>query len=226
MKRLYTLLLLMFFSLINAQTITFNGCHELFANQNYIFNPAGTDVTGRNIYATTPISGDQDCPAGTCEFKILWSTVNSRWEFIADNGDGDFLNPIIIYSNTSASTPNPPSTSLGTWVENIAETAGDCNGNLTSGNSSMTGAVQDNVLSDNDFSMTKGIVVYPNPSNSLINIRSNSPINEVAIWSIHGQKVLEFKNLNAVDISELQAGMYIARIKTDAGLQVSNFIKK
>lgn len=227
MKRLYTLLLLMFFSLINAQTITFNGCHPMFEPQNFIFNPDGTDVTGRNIYTTTPINEDQPCSGlGTCEFKIRWSTVNSRWEFIADSGNGDFVNPFLIYSNTAASTPNPPSINLGTWVENTAVTTGDCGGNLTPGNSIIIGAVQDNVLSVNEFSVNKGIVLYPNPTNSFITIKSNSPINEITIWSIHGQKVLESKNIDVMDVSQLQAGMYITRIKTDAGLQVSNFIKK
>lgn len=226
MKKLLTLLLLMFFSLISAQTITFSGCPNLFASQNYIFNPAGTDGTGRNIYATTPITGDQPCPAGACEFKILWSTANSRWEFIADRGDGDFVNPFLIYSNTSASIPNPPSLTLGTWVENNADTAGDCGGNLTSGNSTITGAVQNNVLSVDDFAINKGIVIYPNPTDNFITVKSNGNINEIAIWSVQGQKVMEFKNMDVVNVSELQTGMYIARIKTDAGVQVSNFIKK
>ena len=215
----------MFFALINAQTITFNGCHESFGNQNYIFNPDGTDVTGRNIYTTTPITG-QPCPIGSCEFKILWSTTNSRWEFIADGGDGDFVDQSLIYYNTSASTPNPPSTTLGTWVENIAHTAGECGGNLTPGNSTITGAVQNTVLSLNDFAINLGIVLYPNPSNDFITVKSNSQVNEIAVWSIQGQKVLEFENLDVINVSQLQAGMYIARIKTDAGLQVSNFIKK
>lgn len=42
---------------LNAQ-ITFNGCHGLFADQNYIFSNVGTDATGRNIYETIPITGD------------------------------------------------------------------------------------------------------------------------------------------------------------------------
>ncbi|MGH2664488.1 T9SS type A sorting domain-containing protein [Flavobacterium sp.] len=226
MKKLFTLLLLMFFSLISGQTITFNGCPDLFASQNYIFNLTGADATGRNIYATTPITGDQPCPAGACEFKILWSTANSRWEFIADRGDGDFVNPFLVYSNTSASTPNPPSINLGTWVENNVDTDGDCGGNLTSGNSTITGAVQDNLLSTADFEINKGIVLYPNPASSFITIKSNSLVNEIAIWSIQGRKVMELKSTDVVNISGLQAGMYIARVTTEAGLQVSNFIKR
>lgn len=216
----------MMFSLINAQTITFNGCHPLFDNQNYIFNQTGTDGTGRNIYTTTPVD-DQVCGGlGTCEFKLQWNSTNSRWEFLADEGNGTFTTPYLIYSNTSASTPRPPSLALGSWIENNSITSGTCGGNLTSGNSTLTGDVQDNLLSNNEFSINNGIVVYPNPTSNFLNIESSSIINEITIWSVQGQKVLGFGNVNSIDVSGLQSGIYITRIQTENGLQISNFIKK
>lgn len=216
----------MIFSLTNAQTITFNGCPALFDNQNFVFNPTGTDVTGRNIYTTTPVDGQACSGLGTCEFKILWNNTNIRWEFLADNGDGDFLNPKLVYSNTSASTPNPPSLNLGIWIENIGVTTGLCGGNLTSGNTTLTGAVQDNILGVNDFAINKGIVLYPNPTSNLLNIKSSSIIKEISIWSVQGQKVLGFENVTSIDVSGLQSGMYITRVQTENGLQISNFIKR
>jgi len=216
----------MMFSLVNAQTITFNGCPALFDNQNFVFNPTGTDVTGRNIYTTTPVDGQACSGLGTCEFKILWNNTNSRWEFVADRGDGDFVNPNLVYSNTSASTPNPPSLNLGTWIENIGVTTGLCGGNLTPGNTTLTGAVQDNVLGAADFAINKGIVLYPNPASNLLNIKSSSIIKEITIWSVQGQKVLGFENATSVDVSGLQSGIYITRVQTENGLQISNFIKR
>ena len=226
MKKLFTLCLLMLFSLVNAQTITFNGCYNLFDNQNYIYNQTGTDVTGRNIYTTTPVDGQPCGGLGTCEFKIQWNNTSSRWEFLADEGNGTFASPYLIYSNTSASTPKPPSLLLGTWIENNAITTGSCGGNLTSGNSTLTGDVQDTTLSNNEFSINKGIVIYPNPTNNWINIKSNSKIESIEIWNIQGRKVLDFENTNLIDVSNLQSGMYITRIQTEDGLQISNFIKK
>lgn len=226
MKRIFILSLLMMFSLVNAQTITFNGCQALFDNQNFIFNPSGTDATGRNIYMTTPVDGQACSGLGTCEFKILWNDTQSRWEFLADNGDGDFVNPKLVYSNTSASTPNPPSLNLGVWSENIGTTTGLCGGALTSGNTTLTGDVQDAVLSVADFAINKGIVLYPNPASNVLNIKSSSIINEITIWSVQGQKVLGFENVTSVDVSGLQSGMYITRVQTENGLQISNFIKK
>ena len=219
--------LFMIFSFVNAQTITFNGCHSLFENQNYIFNLTGTDATGRNMYTTTPVTGDQSCGGlGTCEFKLQWRVANSRWEFLADEGNGTFTAPNLIYSNTSASTPNPPSIALGTWVENTSTTSSQCGGNLTTSNSTLSGAVQDTTLGVDKFSINSDITIYPNPTTSFLNIKSSSIIKNITIWNIQGQKVLSFDNLNTIDVSSLQSGMYLARFDTENGLKVSNFIKK
>ncbi|WP_395059173.1 T9SS type A sorting domain-containing protein [Flavobacterium sp.] len=43
---------------------------------------------------------------------------------------------------------------------------------------------------------------------------------------IQGRKILYFENTNLIDVSNLQSGLYITRIQTEDGLQVSNFIKK
>ena len=150
MKKLLFFVLLS--SMMNAQNITFKGCIPLFDDQNFVFNKTGTDTSGRNIYVTTPLDPGQDCSGlGTCEFKFQWNSSTSKWEFLADSGNGDFVNPFLVYSNTSSSAPNPPDLSLGTWVENIAETSGDCGGNLSSSNATLTGAVQSSVLSTSDL---------------------------------------------------------------------------
>jgi len=216
----------MMLSLANAQTITFNGCHALFDNQNYIFNQTGTDGTGRNIYTTTPVDGQPCGGLGTCEFKIQWNNANARWEFLADEGNGTFTTPFLIYSNSSASTPNPPSLLLGSWIENSALTSGYCGGTLTSSNSVLTGEVQDTTLSNKQFSINKGIELYPNPTNNLLTIISSSSITEITVWNVQGQKVLNYGNVSSIDVSMLQAGIYITRIQTENGLKISNFIKK
>lgn len=144
-----SILILLVLSLIQiqAQTITFNGCPNLFDNNTFVFNKTGTDVTGRNIYETTPINGDQPCSGlGTCEFRIAWNNTLSRWELLADEGNGTFTTPYLIYYNTTSSFPNPPSLNLGVWQENTAITGNFCNGNLTTTNATLTGAVQDNTI--------------------------------------------------------------------------------
>ena len=186
MKKLLFFVLLS--SMMNAQTITFKGCIPLFDDQNFVFSKTGTDTSGRNIYVTTPLDPGQDCSGlGTCEFKFQWNSSTSKWEFLADSGNGDFVNPFLIYSNTSSSAPNPPDLSLGTWVENTAETSGGCGGNLSSSNATLTGAVQSSVLSTSDLDKLD-FKAYPNPVKDYLVFSGNLKIKSVELISYSGQK--------------------------------------
>ena len=223
MKKLLFFVLLS--SMMNAQTITFKGCIPLFDDQNFVFSKIGTDATGRNIYITTPVDG-QDCSGlGTCEFKFQWNSSTSKWEFLADRGDGDFINPNLIYSNTSSSAPNPPDLSLGTWVENTAETSGGCGGNLSSSNATLTGAVQSSVLSTSDLDRLD-FKAYPNPVKDYLVFSGNLKIKSIELISYSGQKLSELILINGkVNLSNLKKGFYILKLDTDKGEKTIKIIK-
>lgn len=224
MKKLLFFVLLS--SMMNAQTITFKGCIPLFDDQDFIFNKTGTDATGRNIYTTTPIDPAQDCSGlGTCEFKFQWNNSTNKWEFLADSGNGDFVNPYLIYSNNSASAPNPPDLSLGTWQENTADTSGGCGGNLTAANATLTGEVQSSVLRTSDL---EGLdfKAYPNPVKDELIFSGNLKINSINLFSYSGQKLSELKITNGkVNLSHLKKGFYILKLDTDKGEKTIKIIK-
>ena len=224
MKKLLFFVLLS--SMMNAQNITFKGCIPLFDDQNFVFSKTGTDTSGRNIYVTTPLDPSQDCSGlGTCEFKFQWNSSTSKWEFLADSGNGDFVNPFLIYSNTSSSAPNPPDLSLGTWVENIAETSGDCGGNLSSSNATLTGAVQSSVLSTSDLDRLD-FKAYPNPVKDYLLFSGNFKIKSVELISYSGQKLSELKIINGkVNVANLKKGFYILKLETDKGEKTIKIIK-
>jgi len=224
MKKILSILLLFFVLASNAQTISFTGCPNFFAGSTYTFNLTGSNA-GRNTYQTTPISGDQPCPSGSCEFQISWNSTSSRWEFIADDGNGDFSNPNLIYYNTSSSTPNPPSISLGVWTENVPTTTGACGGNLTTGNATLSGAVQ-NVLAKDDFTFDHSIQIYPNPVNSVLKISSPNHIDMAVIYNLQGQIISKVNNSNELDLSAFQSGMYLVKITSEKGIKIQNIIKQ
>ncbi len=218
MKKNYTLFVCILLSFVGYSQITFNGCHPLFENQNFTFIQVGTDATGRHIYETTPIVGDQNCGGlGVCEFRLSWSNASNQWEFIADSGNGDFSNPFVIFTNTEASTPNPPSLILGTWMENIALTSSACGGNLSTSNAVLTGDVQDTTLStDSNFEVLSNIKLVPNPANTYVSISNpnNQPI-DIELYSISGKLILKQNNVNnPINISTLYSGVYVIQIKT------------
>lgn len=224
MKKLY-LFCLLFSIVTKAQTITFKGCVDNFGDQTFTFNKTGTDATGRNIFETTPIDGNQSCPMGICEFKILWNSVSNRWEFLADDGSGGFSNPFLMFYNTAASTLNPPDLTLGVWAENTADTFGTCNGNLTSTNATLTGAVQSTVLNTDEFNQ-QDIVAYPNPVKDLLYFKGNLKILTYEILSITGAMIGKGSvKDDVINLNHLPRGLYIIKLGTSKGIKTLKILK-
>lgn len=215
MKKL--IILLMFNVLAYSQTINFKACPNLFENTTYVFNKISTDTSGRNIYQTTPIDGAQACGGlGICEFQISWKASSNRWELIADDGSGNFSTPHLIYYNTSASLPNPPSLNLGIWQENTTVTMGTCGGNLSTSNSILTGAVQDTTLGT-ESANKNGFILLSNPVKDEINLLS--PTSETAyLYDFQGKlakTVTLINGQNSLDVSELTTGVYILKTSSE-----------
>jgi hypothetical protein len=197
-------------STVMFSQVTLNACHPLLENQDFVSNQVATDATGRNVFQTTPITGDQPCSGlGVCELQIIWSETNSRWEIQADDGNGTFDNTYLLYYNDEASLPNPPSLMLGTWVENTAVTASQCG--LVN---SMSGDVQDTVLGVETSQLVNDIQLHPNPASSFLTIASAVyHIDSVNFYDINGRMVLSTKSFNTtIDISSLKNGLYFAEI--------------
>lgn len=66
----------------------------------------------------------------------------------------------------------------------------------------------------------QGISVYPNPTNSVINISqsdSSIQIKNVSLVNVLGQTVYANKNANAINVSGFAKGMYILKIESQEG---------
>jgi hypothetical protein len=226
-----TLLFLVIGSSAFAQTITFKGCPDLFESTNtYIFTKTGVDAFGKSIYVTTPVVGDQPCGGiGVCEFKIQWNNILTRWEFLADSGDGNFVNPYLIYYNSTGNNAvaNPPANNFGTWVENTAITMGNCGGNLTAANSTMSGDIHSSFLSTAESVKNSKIQLFPNPVADFIKISGITKGESTEIYTISGQLVRKEAFKDRLNVSELSAGTYILRIiDNNAKHYEFKFIKK
>jgi hypothetical protein len=214
MKILY-LLAIALGSMMTAQTITFNGCHNLFDNQNFIFTKTGVDAFNKNIYITTPVDGQPCGGLGTCEFKIQWNNTLTRWEFLADEGNGTFTAPSLIYYNSTGNNASmkPPSNTFGTWVENQTATAGQCGGNLTGTNSTMTGDVHSSSLGTSEVTKSK-IQIFPNPVSDVIHISGIDAGQTAQIYNLNGQMLRSEPFDQKINVSHLPAGVYILKITT------------
>jgi hypothetical protein len=76
-------------------------------------------------------------------------------------------------------------------------------------------------------SVNPDLMLYPNPSKSLINITVNhQPLEEATIFNHLGQKVLNAKPVNnTVDISGLKAGMYLMEVSNKDRTERIKFVK-
>lgn len=149
MKTFFTNILLFFLFLFVCQTvltaqITLRGCESVgLGPQDFNLAMTGTTNAGgvvRNTYESTPLDFAQSCPAGVCEVRIIWNDGAGRWEIQLDNngpaGTPDYTTAVLYFS-TTASQPNPPDLTLGSWTS-----GGACTGGI----STLSGDVQSSVL--------------------------------------------------------------------------------
>lgn len=230
MKKRYTLFALAFSaSMVSSQTITFKGCINLFEDQNFTFTKTDSDSVGKGIYITNPVDGNQACGGlGICEFKITWNTAQNRWEFLADDGNGDFANPYLIYYNATGnnSALNPPSATTGIWVENTEVTNGECGGNLSSSNSTMTGDVHTSTLSASDLNKNK-IQFFPNPVKDILTVSGIKNAASFTVYNMTGNIIKSGIFNEKTDLSNLRPGVYIFKVDSNDGTSNEfKFIKK
>lgn len=177
------------FSLFNYNAtaqITFRGCTTVLGAQNFTLIQTGTTNdagTIRNTYESMPADFTQSCPAGVCEIRIMWNTGTSRWEVQLDNdgpvGAADYTTACL-YFNTSASFPNPPDLSLGSWQ--------DCSGGNcpVSQFVTMSGDVQSSVSTCSD--PTVPTITYAPTSiceGSTTTLTISGTLNDATNWHIY-----------------------------------------
>ena len=76
--------------------------------------------------------------------------------------------------------------------------------------------------------MNSGLRIYPNPTNSRLNIENGQfKIENIEIYDIYGRNIVncQLSMDNSIDISHLTAGMYFIKIKTEQGTVIQKIIK-
>lgn len=85
----------------------------------------------------------------------------------------------------------------------------------------------DSTLSVDAVSLsTNSIKLYPNPATDVVNIKTNQTIENVSVFNVNGQKVLEIANQSQINISNIPTGMYFLNINTNQSNQTIKFLKQ
>lgn len=69
------------------------------------------------------------------------------------------------------------------------------------------------------------INIYPNPSSDILNIYNDVEF-DYEVLDINGEKLIEGKNNNQINISNLSSGFYLIKINTNSGNKSFKFFKK
>ena len=108
------------------------------------------------------------------------------------------------------------------WYSVMVSDSNGCSGNSDS--------IYVNPVSiDTELLELEGLVLYPNPSSGLVNLRTEHPIPgkmEIEVWDMYGQKVKVFKLSQLIsdvdfDLTDIANGMYLMKISTKRGQQRS-----
>ena len=66
--------------------------------------------------------------------------------------------------------------------------------------------------------------VFPNPSNTSISILSDDVIQEVQLFTMTGQQVLQTRQVNGIDVSTLAPGIYLIQATSDKGTSTQRLV--
>lgn len=100
------------------------------------------------------------------------------------------------------------------------------------GDGSENGVAFWSTLGINDFKQESSLRLYPNPSNSILNIEFNSSVAEgtIEIFDILGKQVLRqsiaFNNLTQIDVADWETGLYLVKISSENGEETKRFVKQ
>ena len=110
-------------------------------------------------------------------------------------------------------------TAAGNTVANIA---GIDNWNVQFTNTAALSVGDVTNVSDAKLSL----LVYPNPTSDILNIKSDSKINAVSVVDMAGRKINVKLEGDKVDVSALPVGTYLINVETKDGITTEKFIKK
>jgi len=148
---------------------------------------------------------------------LLWNRDldNISWKE-NENGLGTFGTPNIINNAADfASDAKAADLDGDGWLDIVSASAG--NNTLAWYKNNTLG------ISENEI---PNYLIYPNPTNGILYIKSKQPISQISVYTILGQLIETNQNTNQIDLSKTEAGVYILKIEDENGNSQTHKIVK
>lgn len=158
-----------------------------------------------------------------CEDNLLASlNVNSMFNLQIFNCKNNLLNSLSTKNNTIEDTidfsGNPNLESICCDAEEQVYMQNQCNLN----DNTTTVVVSD----CGTESTSSKLAMYPNPATDVLHLSSTKKINKVEVYAMNGLMVLSNEKVGtSIDLSNLQSGMYFAKVYEDGSEKNMKFIK-
>jgi Secretion system C-terminal sorting domain len=155
---------------------------------------------------------------GKCAYKqvtpgttIEWT--GSRWNIY---GNGSYSGNSTWHSTVNVG--DRPSNNIADWVADAGQIMISLSG---------TGTIDHPSLATVAFSKSL-IQMYPNPTSSIINLKTqnNIQIDKIVVTDLTGKKVVEINNANQINVAKLSTGLYILEAFSGEEKFTSKFIKE
>lgn len=171
--------------------------------------------------------------------------------FIDNDDDGDLIPTseeyIFTLGRTSTDSTNggneTPTDTDSDGIPNYLDNDDDGDGILTinedydhngdpsdddSNNNGIPDYLETTTTGTSDNSFKNAIKFYPNPASDILNIENNTgeEITDISVYSISGIRVKQTVNSNAIQVSDLQSGIYLIKVKVDDQTLNYKFVKK
>lgn len=183
--------------LINLGTNTHNSLEYLDCKNNSF---SGLNLSGFNQLKYL------DCSDNSLECLNAKNGINNQ--FIYLNTKNNFTLTCIEVDDSLYSANNPIwNANKDTWSSYSEDCQGVC------------------VTADISEVIIEKIIIYPNPTNGIINIQAESNIKEITLLDVAGKTLGKFK-ANSVDLSEFASGTYMLNIRYANDFEVSKQIIK
>lgn len=182
-----------------------------------------TNAAGAATFGSFGNLGTNTYPANT------WVTVSVAYN--KTNGSFYFTTPQGTYNVTTVTAP-------AALIPNLTATEADFYVVNASTNTVTNTAVFDNINFSFSTTATLGtaesldivnnqsVSLYPNPTSDILNLKTDSKINNVSVVDMTGRRVNVKLDVNKVNVSGLPAGTYLINIETKEGISTEKFIKK
>jgi len=171
--------------------------------------------------------------------------TNGKFHFVSTNTNSGAIGSI---ENPTSATPiftkqyitgNYNSPLLSSFnSSSLSNISIDSEGSICSFAGNAKGAIK---LIDNDLSVeyrrqaytvnvnqnekTLNVTIYPNPTSSLLTVKTDKVINKIEVYSILGRKIYQKTNSNVVNIAHLNAGIYLIKIYSKKNVITKQIIK-